>query len=176
MAGSRAARPIDTSTFHGRLKAARVESPYSAQELAEAMGLASAQSVYDYENPNKANSPDPTNLGVFARKTGRSLDWLVYGEAAEESAFIATMRALDGELDDRGRRAVVALAEREAEEARSRINDVGSADAMVARMTAAGFGEAEAIRAVQAITNIAPSKVPPREGGQAQPGRLKVSG
>ena len=119
MAGRRAAGPVNTATFEGRLRAARLASPHTAQQLAEALGLASAQSLYDYETPAKPGSPNPEQLGILATKTGRSLEWLVYGEdAGGESEFIATMRGLEGDLSIRRQRELKRTAQMMVEEDR----------------------------------------------------------
>lgn len=114
MAGARANGPVDVGTLHGRLRAARLDSSFTAQQLAEALGLASAQSIYDYENPKKAASPSPEALGLYARLTGRSLAWIIYGEEDEESPFIAQMKGYEARLDRWGVAAVLTTAEQEA--------------------------------------------------------------
>lgn len=122
MAGGRASGPIDETTFGGRLRAARLASPYDAQQLAEAIGKASAQSIYDYENPNKSDSPTPEALGILAKKTGESLDWLVYAVKPDqpESPFMKTMRAFEDDLDRISQRVMGKVAAVEVEETKMR--------------------------------------------------------
>lgn len=108
-------KPVDVGTFAGRLKAARIGSSYSAEEIAAHLGLASAQSIYDYESPKKAASPSPVQLGKMAAFLGRSLDWLIYGEEAE-TEFIAELRAREPVLSPRSKHAILRVAQTMADE------------------------------------------------------------
>ena len=145
VAGTRAAGPVDESTFEGRLRSAVAGSRFSAQQIAEACGRASAQTVRDWWTPNKSGSPNPEQLGIISRMTGRSLEWLIYGSeeaAAAESDFIAVMRSLDAELSGQRKRELLRTAEMMLDEDRAREEE--DAEAAIRGLVAAGFGEAEA--------------------------------
>jgi len=153
MARGRASGPVDTTTLEGRLRAARLDSSYSAQELAEALGLASEVSIYEYENPKKNKRPSVAQLGILAKKTGKPLDWLVYGEGAEDSPFLSKMRALQDELDYRAQQNILRLAESEAEQYRARearrAQEDGAFETIKRQMLAAGIDPATIEQVVQ---------------------------
>lgn len=175
MARGRATSPVDERTIEGRLRAARLASPYTAQELAEAMGLASAQSLYDYETPGKSGSPSPAALGVFSRRTGRSLKWLVYGEKddAEDTPFIALMRAFDEDLDPAGRYVVEKTAAAEVEQAKKRAAEALSVEEeeLLRRFRAASQTGKRLILAAAE-----PDTAPPQRQQQERPARQSGQG
>ena len=101
--------------------------------------------------------------------------WLVSGDATD-SEFLSRLRSMESQMDERGQREVLATAERQVEEAQKRVHDVESADAMAQRLIAAGFGRAEAIRAVTTMTGIAPSLEPGPADAAARQERQQASG
>lgn len=113
MAGRGAQRPADERTFEGRLRAARLASSYNAQQLAELCGRQSGQTVYDWENPAVAGSPNPEQLGILSKATGKSLRYLVFGEDDEagESEFISDMRQVENALGRRRQRDLKRIAD-----------------------------------------------------------------
>lgn len=145
MAGGRASGPVDETTFEGRLRAARLASPFDAQELAEAIGKASAQTIYDYEKPSVAGSPTPEALGILAKKTGTTLDWLVYGIAPNEpeSQFVRDMRAVEDDLSPQRQRELAKMAKVMADEDRQKQGREAAIARLLADAQAGGLSEQE---------------------------------
>jgi transcriptional regulator with XRE-family HTH domain len=89
--------------------------------------------------------PNMADLGVLARELMVSVDWLVRGHESGETEFSTQLRHMELLMDERGRREVLATAQRQIEatatadaEFRRRLRETELDDATIDRVLGAG--------------------------------------
>ena len=80
--------------------------------------------------------PGIADLEALADALRVSVDWLVRGNTVEETEFVARLRGMEPLMDDRGRREVLAVAQRQVEERQATADQFSSIEQ---QMIAAGF-------------------------------------
>lgn len=109
----RATDPVDESTWQGRLRRARLNSGLSTETLAEAVGVASKQSIYDWEKARSGKTPNPDRLIALIKALGASADEIFFGTpgTTPEPNAVHQLTAVAELLDPAAQRALLALAE-----------------------------------------------------------------
>jgi transcriptional regulator with XRE-family HTH domain len=98
--GSGVAKPVDLSTFRGRVKARRLEVGLSQEAMGQALGFSSN---WGYGVEANRHAPSPEVLPRLAALLRCDVAWLLSGEQAAESEFIAAMRGVEMDLTPRQR-------------------------------------------------------------------------
>lgn len=116
-------------------------------------GLAAASGEHHFTWYQKVEK-DRLNLKLsdiyhLAEILGVTPGWLLDGDR-DDSEFVSRLRGMEPQLDERGKRAVLATAEREVEEAKT-----ATADAITQSLIDAGFDPEAARRAVEAMRRTA---------------------
>jgi transcriptional regulator with XRE-family HTH domain len=142
-------------TFGERLRGLRIDAGFAKQaSLARLIPSTKSRTGYRHSSwlsrlERDELEPDLADLAGLARALGVSVNLLVLGDEAPDSEFVDRMRGYEAQLDERGKRSVLAVADREIEEARLQ------GDAATQALIDAGYGPDEARRAVAAMRGTA---------------------
>lgn len=110
----------DEQTFGARVRALRTELHLSQEQLAaRCLSPEGAPRTPSYVSRIESDTLDPTiyDLRVISEALRTTVGWLVTGEASGDSEFIAQLKALEPQLDRRGRKAVLAIASQQVDDA-----------------------------------------------------------
>lgn len=78
-------------------------------------------------------------LPLFEAVLHADVRWLLTGEASGDTEFVARLRVMEGQMDGRGQREVLATAARQVEESQRRENLQSGMDSLKAALLAAGI-------------------------------------
>lgn len=160
------AEAVDLTTWRGRVKAARIEAGFGGPTLSALMGRNKNWSR-DLEIGH--GSPDPELLAELARVLGKTVQWIVTGEESGRSEFLDSVASFEARLDDRGKRAVIANARAQADEADARRLSSEEAEAleMLRRLT-------PEVRALQLAALRQSVEMQPRTAGTPLEGPARI--
>jgi transcriptional regulator with XRE-family HTH domain len=82
--------------------------------------------------------PALDELPLFEQALHADVRWLLTGEASGDTEFTARLRIMEGEMDARGRREVLATAQRQVDEAKRRGTSEAQIESLKAALVAAG--------------------------------------
>lgn len=80
--------------------------------------------------------PALSDISALAKVLNVHVEWLLNGEDADDSEFLARLRGMETQMDERGKRAVLATAEREVEEYQKTLQTDAEFSARVEQMLA----------------------------------------
>ena len=115
--------------------------------------------------------PNLSDLHGLSAALQVSMGWLVSGSASGETEFVTRLRGMEPLLDERGQRAVLATAEREVEESKTRADQMAEDESEMLRLFRAASAEERHLLLAAAGQEAPPARrrrTPRQESGTTQ--------